>query len=42
MEYTDDIKQMLIDGKTAFEVEKFALRKGMVDLERDALFKVIK
>lgn len=42
MEYTDDIKQMLINGKTAFEVEKFALRKGMIDLERDALFKVIK
>ncbi len=42
MEYTDDIKQMLIEGKTAFEIEKYALRKGMIDLERDALFKVIK
>lgn len=42
MEYADDVKQMLIDGKTAFEVEKYALRKGMIDLERDALFKVIK
>lgn len=42
MEYTDDIRQMLIEGKTAFEIEKFALKRGMIDLERDALFKVMK
>lgn len=42
MEYSDDIKNMLINGKTAYEVEKFALEKGMVNLERDGIFKTIK
>jgi type IV pilus assembly protein PilB len=42
MEYTDDIKDMLLQGKTAFEIEKFALRNGMLNLERDGIFKAIK
>ncbi len=42
MDYTDDIKDMLIKGKTAFEVEKFALQKWMINLERDGLFKAMK
>jgi type II secretory ATPase GspE/PulE/Tfp pilus assembly ATPase PilB-like protein len=42
MEYNDNIRQMLIDGKTAFEVEKYALAQGMINLERDALFKSMK
>lgn len=42
MEYSDDIKQMLIEGKGAIEIEKFALQKGMINLERDGIFKVIK
>jgi type II secretory ATPase GspE/PulE/Tfp pilus assembly ATPase PilB-like protein len=25
MEYTDDIKNLLLQGKTAFEIEKYAL-----------------
>jgi type IV pilus assembly protein PilB len=41
MEYTDDIKKLLIDGKTAFDVEKFALDKGMMNLERDWIFKIV-
>ena len=42
MDYTDDIKMMLIDGKSAFEIGKYALSKWMIDLERDWLFKAIK
>lgn len=41
MDYTDDIKIMLLDGKSAFEIGKYALSKGMIDLERDGLFKTI-
>lgn len=42
MEYTDDVKNMVIQNKTAIEIERFALQKGMMSLERDAVFKVIK
>jgi type II secretory ATPase GspE/PulE/Tfp pilus assembly ATPase PilB-like protein len=42
MDYTDDLKTMILDGKSAFEVEKYALSKGMINLERDGIFKVIK
>lgn len=42
MHYDDEIKNMLISGKTAFEIEKYALVNGMVNLERDGVFKVIK
>lgn len=34
MEYDDQLKNMLLQDKTAFEVEKFALSKGMINLER--------
>jgi len=42
MDYTAEIKNMLLEGKSAFEVEEVALQKGMVNLERDGVFKVIK
>ncbi len=42
MDYTDEIKNMLLEGKSAFEVENEALQKGMINLERDGVFKVIK
>lgn len=42
MDYTDEIKNMLLEGKSAFEVESVALQKGMINLERDGVFKVIK
>jgi type II secretory ATPase GspE/PulE/Tfp pilus assembly ATPase PilB-like protein len=42
MDYTDDIKWMLIDWKSAFEVGKFALSRWMIDLERDGIFKAMK
>ena len=42
MEYNDDIKNLLLQGKTAFEIERYALDKGMFNLERDGIFKVIK
>jgi len=41
MDYTDDIKTMILDGKSAFEVGNYALQKGMIDLERDGIFKII-
>lgn len=41
MDYTDDIKTMILEGKSAFEVGNFALHKGMIDLERDGIFKII-
>lgn len=41
MEYDDQLKNMLLQDKTAFEVEKFALSKGMINLERDGIFKVM-
>ena len=41
MDYTDEIKEMLLAGKSAFEIWKYALSQGMIDLERDGLFKTI-
>lgn len=41
MDYNDLIKDMLIKEKTAFEIEKIALQQGMIDLERDGIFKAI-
>lgn len=42
MEYNDEIKNLLLQGKTAFEIEKYALEKGMANLERDGIFKIIR
>ncbi|MFZ2150592.1 MAG: GspE/PulE family protein [Candidatus Absconditicoccaceae bacterium] len=42
MPYNDEIKTMLLSGKQAFEIEKAALKSGMINLERDGVFKVIK
>ena len=41
MDYTDDIKTLILDGKLAFEIWGYALEKGMIDLERDGIFKII-
>ncbi len=42
MPYTDEIKKMLLEWKQAFEIEKAALKSGMINLERDWVFKIIK
>ncbi len=42
MDYTDEIKNLLLEGKSSFEVESVALQKGMINLERDGVFKIIK
>jgi type IV pilus assembly protein PilB len=42
MEYTDDIKNLLLQWKTAFEIEVYALKNWMLNLERDGVFKAIK
>lgn len=42
MEYNDFLKGMLLEGKTAFEVEHELLTHDMINLERDGIFKSIK
>lgn len=41
MEYDDEIKNLLLQGKTALDVESYALKQGMMNLERDGIFKSI-
>jgi hypothetical protein len=41
MDYTDELKSLLLEGKSAFEVEAYALKHGMINLERDGVFKTI-
>ncbi len=41
MDYTDEVKSMILDGKSAFEIWNYALSKGMIDLERDGILKAI-
>lgn len=42
LEFDDQIKQLLLDGEKALAVEKYALEeKWMINLERDAVFKMI-
>ena len=42
LEFDDEIKQMLLEWEKALAVEKYALEhKGMINLERDAVFKMI-
>jgi len=41
MDYTDDIKNLILEWKSAFDIEQYALLHGMIDLERDGIFKVI-
>lgn len=41
MEYDDELKSALLKWSTAFEVEKFALERWMINLERDWIFKAI-
>lgn len=42
MEYTDEIKNYVLQWVTAFEIEFIALKDWMLNLERDWIFKVIK
>lgn len=42
MDYTDEIKNMILIGKSAYEIENYALLNWMINLERDAVFKMIK
>lgn len=41
MDYTDDIRELLLAWKSAFEIEQYALQNGMINLERDGVFKII-
>jgi len=42
MYYDDYLKQLILDWKSAFEIEQITLKDGMINLERDWIFKVIK
>ncbi len=42
MDYTDEIKMMIMQEKPPLEIEQFALQKGMITLERDGILKIIK
>lgn len=42
MDYNDTIKKMIIDDKPPMEIWQYAMQHGMISLERDAVFKVIK
>ena len=42
MEYSDEVRNQLVWWKTAYEIENYALSKGMINLERDGVLKVIK
>lgn len=42
MNYSDDIKTMILEKKSALEIEKIALADWMITLERDWIFKIIK
>ena len=41
MDFNEGLKNMILDGKSAIDVENYALSKGMINLERDGVFKVI-
>jgi len=42
MDYNEHLKSMILAWKSAFEIEKEALKKWMINLERDWAFKAIK
>ena len=41
MEYTDELRQMLLDWKSSFEIEKYMLKQWMITLERDGIMKAL-
>ncbi len=41
LEFTDKIKDLLFQNKSTFDIEKQALKDGMINLERDGVFKAI-
>ncbi len=42
MEYNDELKEKFLNGSSSLEIEKYALDNGMINLERDWVFKIIK
>lgn len=42
MDYDDELKHMLMEWKSTLEIQSYALKNGMIDLERDWILKVIK
>ncbi|MCS6982960.1 MAG: GspE/PulE family protein [Candidatus Absconditabacterales bacterium] len=42
LDFTDDIKDLIVAEKSAMELERYALAHGLVSLERDAVLKLIK
>jgi type II secretory ATPase GspE/PulE/Tfp pilus assembly ATPase PilB-like protein len=42
MDYTEEIRNMILNSKPTVEIEKYALENWMINLERDWVFKTIK
>ena len=42
MEYDDELKNNILLWKTAFDIEMLELKRWMINLERDGVFKTIK
>ena len=42
LDFDEEIKNLILNDKSAFEIENYALSKWMINLERDGVFKVIK
>lgn len=42
MDFSDEIRQYILSWKSAFELDKYAMSKWMVNLERDGVFKSMK
>ena len=42
LDFDEEVKNLILNDKSAFEIENYALSKWMINLERDGVFKVIK
>jgi type IV pilus assembly protein PilB len=41
LEITDWVKQMVLDGQSAFNINKQAIKDGMISLEQDWIMKAL-
>lgn len=41
MNYNEQVKLMLLENKPVFEIGRYAMQHGMIDIERDGLFKLM-
>jgi len=41
LDFNSEVKNLILADKPALDIENYALSKGMINLERDGVFKVI-